>query len=905
MSLPPLAAFLVRRCAPADRVEDALGDLEEVHRLRVEARGPWLASALTILESIELACASLVLRLRDSRAVPVSWIDFKLGLRMLVKYPGLTLVGGLAIAFGIFVGAGCYEVYSQILHPRLPIDEGERVVMVELFDDRSRSLEARILHDFAAWRTDLSSIEELGAAQPLVPNLVTGEGNGEPVLAAAITGSAFRMMRVPPLMGRALVAADESAAAPDVVVIGHDVWQSRFGGDPDVVGRAAVLGGVEHTVVGVMPPGFGFPRNQGLWVPLRVDPALEPLRGPGVFVFGRLAPGATLGQAQSEMDAWVGGARVERAEAYEHLHARVLPYAEATAWGVTGDLTEQLMVWSVNVFAALFLVLMCGNVGLLMFARAAAREEEIVVRTALGAGRRRIIGQLFSEALALAVVAGLVGVTAAGYGLQRALHAFSGEGPQVFWHHASLSPRTLGYAAALTVLAAVIAGVVPGLKITAGGVDSRLRSLTPGGGGLRFGGIWTAVIVLQVAATVTFPVVGWFVRQDAVRIREYEPVFASEEYLSARLRLNFGSSVGSTDSGEEALRATRFESTVRELEARLEAEPSVAGVTMARAVPGTASGWRRIEMDAGGEAPRNELDEKGAGRQVYGGLVAPDFFDVLEVEAVRGRTFNPDDADPEARTVVVNQSFADEVLGGRNPIGRRLRYLWSSDGWDGAASADEPGPWYRIVGVVPALGTSDTPSSGAPRAQLFHAVSPGSRWAATLIVHVNGDAAGFATRLRELSREVEPDLALQRLQPLDLAREQDVRFYAFWVRMIAVVSGIAMLLSLAGIYSVMSFTVSRRTREIGVRVALGAGPARVAAAIFRRPLLQIAAGLVVGLLIVMGLSMEIDARASWARQLAMLLGYALVMTAVCLSACVVPTRRALSVEPSEALRAET
>jgi hypothetical protein len=309
-------------------------------------------------------------------------------------------------------------------------------------------------------------------------------------------------------------------------------------------------------------------------------------------------------------------------------------------------------------------------------------------------------------------------------------------------------------------------------------------------------------------------------------------------------------------------------------------------------------------MDAGGEAPRNELDEKGAGRQVHGGLVAPDFFDVLEVEAVRGRTFNPDDADPEARTIVVNEPFVDEVLGSRNPIGRRLRYLWSADGWDGA-SGDEPGPWYRIVGVVPALATSNGPPGGAPRARLFHPVSPESRWPQTLLVHVNGDAAGFATRLREVSREVEPDLALQSLQPLDLAREQDLRFYAFWVRLIAMVSGIAMLLSLAGIYSVMSFTVARRTREIGVRVALGAGSARVAGAIFRRPLLQIAAGLLVGLLIVTGLGMGIDARELWGRQLAMLLGYAIVMTAVCLSACVVPTRRALSVEPSEALRAET
>jgi putative ABC transport system permease protein len=904
MRLPRVVEFLVRRSVPSDRVEDLIGDLEEVYRSRAEARGPWLASFLTTLEAVEWAARSTFDRLRHSGSAPVSWIDFKLGLRMLVKHPGLTLVGGLALAFAIFVGAGCYEVYSQVLHPRLPIDDGERVVMVELLDDRSRSLEPRTVHDFAVWRTELSTLEELGAAQPLVPNLVTGDGSGEPILAAAVTASVFGMLRVPPLMGRALVAADESPVAPDVVVIGHDVWQGRFGGDPDVVGGTALLGGVEHTVVGVMPPGFAFPRNQQLWIPLRVDPALEPLRGPGVFVFGRLAPDATLDQARIEMDAYVGRAMVEYPADYEHLHARVLPYAEATAWGITGDLTEQFMVMSVNVFAGLFLILVCGNVGLLMFARAAAREGEIVVRTALGASRRRIIGQLFSEASALALVAGLAGVAAAVYGFEGVSRALSGDAPLAFWFHTSLSPGTIAYAAALTVLGALIAGVVPGLKITAGGIDARLRSITSGGGGLRFGGVWTGVIVLQVAVTVTFPAVGWFVHQDVVRIREYEPLFASEEYLSARLRLNPGPSRSPSEGGEEVLPTTRFGSTVRALEARLEAEPSVAGVTMTRTVPGTSSGWRRIEMDDGGEAARDELDETGPGRLVGGRLVAPDFLDVLEVEAVLGRTFDPGDADPEARTVVVNEPFVDEVLGGRNPIGRRLRYRSSSDGWDGATPGDEPGPWHRIVGVVPALGRSNGPPSGAPRARLFHAVSPESRWAQTLLVHVNGDATAFATRLREISGEVEPDLALLSLQPLDLARERDLRSYAFWVRLIVGVSGVAMLLSLAGIYSVMSFTVARRTREIGVRVALGAGPARVATAIFRRPLAQIAAGLLLGLLIVMGLGMDINKSELWGTQFTLLLGYGVLTTAVCLSACVGPTRRALNVEPSEALGAE-
>jgi predicted permease len=718
-----------------------------------------------------------------------------------------------------------------------------------------------------------------------------------------MTASSFQIGRVPPLKGRTLVAADESPTAPDVIVIGHDLWQRRFGGDSDVVGRTVVVGDVQRTVVGVMPPEFGFPVSQQAWIPLRVDPALESLAGPGVLVFGRLAPGATSDRARREIDAYIAGVGSERPRDYEHLHASVLPYAEARRWGITGDLSERVMIMSTNVYAALFLVLVGGNVALLMFARVAAREGEIVVRGALGATRRRIIGQLFSEALAFSLVAGVVGVATAAYGFSGLVNAFIGEGRPAFWYHTSLSPETIAYAAALTVFSAFIAGVVPGLKITAGGMDARLRSSTAGGGGLRLGGVWTAIIVLQVAATVTFPVVGWFVRQDAVRIREYEPRYASEEYLTARLALNPAASGGSPDGGGD-LGANRFGRSAQALEARLEAEPSVAGVTFARSVPGTEGSWRRIEMDGGGEAPRNELDEKGEGRWVWGALVAPDFFEVLEIDVAQGRMFDAGDVDPVARTVLVNQPFVDEVLGGRNAVGRRIRYLRSNDGWDGGARGDEPGPWYRIVGVVPALGRSNGPPSGAPRARLFHAVAPGSAWAPTLLVHVNGDPAGFGARLREIAAAVEPDLALLSLQPLDLAREQDLRFLSYWVRLIVLVSAIAMLLSLAGIYSVMSFTVARRTREIGIRVALGAGPVRVLSAIFRRPLLQIGAGLLAGLLLSLLLGGGIDGKALWGKPLMILLGYAALMIVVCLSACVVPTMRALSIEPSEALGAD-
>jgi hypothetical protein len=344
---------------------------------------------------------------------------------------------------------------------------------------------------------------------------------------------------------------------------------------------------------------------------------------------------------------------------------------------------------------------------------------------------------------------------------------------------------------------------------------------------------------------------------------------------------------------------------VQGLTERLEAEPSVAGVTMTANVPGTYHNWRRIELDEGGEAPRNENDEQGPGRWVSGGRVTPDFFDVLGARAIQGRTLNAGDADPEARTVVVNQPFVDHILEGRNPIGRHIRYLASSDDWDGVELGDEPGPWYRIVGVVPDLGMHNGASPEVRGVGFYHAVSPESLQASNLLVHVNGVApAAFASRLHDIARDIDPDLALVAVQSVDRAKDEDRRVYAFWIRLIVAVCSLAILLSLAGIYAVMAFTVERRTREIGVRVALGAGPARVAGTIFRRPLLQIAGGLLMGFLICVWLVDFIAGDRFSAKLLLVLLGHATLMTMVCLFACIVPMRRALRVEPHEALSAE-
>ncbi|MGH7501349.1 MAG: ABC transporter permease [Longimicrobiales bacterium] len=386
----------------------------------------------------------------------ISWLDFKLGFRMLAKYPGLTLVGGLAMSFAIWVGAGAFEFVRQVIHPALPLDDGDRIVGIWLWHTVASGVEEQALYDFVTWREELESITDLGAFRTLERNLIIEGGGAEPVEVAEISASAFSLARVPPLLGRTLVESDEQVGARAVVVIGHDLWQTRFAGDPDVVGQTVRLGTTESTVVGVMPEAFAFPVSHSLWAPLRVNDYGRRI-GPAVEIFGRLAPGVTLDRAQAELTTLGLRAAAAFPDTHEHLRPQVMPYAQSI---VTVSVGESLWLMSINLLLVMLLV---GNVALLMFARAATREGEIVVRTALGASRMRIIAQLFVEALVLGGVAAIVGTAAAGFGLRWAMSMVEAEigGGFPFWFDGDLSSATVIYAGVLTLLGAVIAVSCP------------------------------------------------------------------------------------------------------------------------------------------------------------------------------------------------------------------------------------------------------------------------------------------------------------------------------------------------------------------------------------------------------------------------------------------------------------
>ncbi len=828
--------------------------------------------------------------LREGRGL--AWLggmslDMKLGFRMLVKYPGLTIIGGLAMAFSIWVGALVFEGVRTLTNPSLPLPGGDRIVMIKNWDVAENNAEKRALYDFGVWRGALRSVDNLGVYRDVVRNLILSPDDARLVQVAEMTAVGFRLASAKPLIGRVLVEGDELPGAPPVVVLGYDVWRTRFAGDRGVIGRSLQIDNSFATVVGVMPEGFKFPVAHELWMPMHLT-AYErgPRSGPSVTVFGRLADGATLEEAQTELS--IIGARMaaEQRTTHEHLQPRIGPYANMQ---MNPNASDQILMRSFNFIALLLVILLASNVALLLFARAATRESELIVRSALGASRNRIVTQLFAEALVLGGVSAAVGLAAVALTLQRfGIHYLEVNlGTQPFWVNPKLSFATIIYATLLTVIGAVVAGVVPGLKVTRG-LGARLKQGTAGSG-LRFGGVWTAVIVAQVAVTVIVPAAIFFEQSEQTRIRSSEVNFAAEQYLAVRLEMNAPN--GGLDSA-------RYVTALEVLRQRVAAEPGVEGVTFVDNLPRLPHRDYYIEVQGAHSAtdstPRPEASVA---------TIEPNYFEVLKAPILAGRAFNLSDYANRAvpSVVIVDQAFVDQVLRGRNAIGQRVR-ISSNRYW--SAAANEPGaPWSEIVGVVKDMGMDNVASRGRPSG-FYVPAGIESAQLDQMVVHVRGDPLSIAPKVRAIATSVDPTLRLYDFQRLDQVVNDLLWIMSLWIRATAGLTALALLLSLAGIYAVLSFTVVRRTREIGVRVALGASSGRVVIAIFRRPLTQVALGVAAGGLVIGALAVAISGGALSLQNIALLVAYVALMFGVCLLACAVPTWRALRVEPTVALRSE-
>lgn len=884
MTTPRWATALLRLLAPPAQRDDVLGDLEESRWRRTQRHSSVAARLLTALDTLDMAAALIGARAAAYRTNSGSSImqDYKLGLRMLVKYPGLTLAGGLALAIAIGIGSAWYDLSGDLFRPTIPLPAGDRIVEVEMRNAAGGGDERRLLHDFVNWRQHVRSIEDLGAYRTVERNLVLGDARPEPVTVAEITASAFRVAAVPPLMGRPLIDGDERPGAPPVAVLGYAVWQQRFGGRTDVIGQAIQLGRSTMTVVGVMPEGFAFPINHRLWVPLQLQASgYGPLEGVQIRIFGRLAPDVTQAQAYAEVTALTARVAAASPRTHEHLRPRVLAYGGESP----GDRTWlELAVTHLPI--TLVLLIACVNVGTLIYARTATRDAEIAVRYALGASRGRIVAQLFIEALVLSAAAAVVGLTVAHAALKWGVAAYySGNSAGMpFWMNPGLEFTTVLYASALTIVGAAILGILPALKVTGARVQVQLRNLGAGGSTLRFGRMWTTAMVAQVALTVICipPAIG--ISEESLRDHRIRSEFPTEEYLGARIGLDLDGPAAA--DGERSASAERFQQLYAELERRVAQEPGVRSVTFADRLPGMQPGVRRgeVEVSAGSQpVPITNL---------WTAAVGPRFFETFGAPLIAGRAFHEGDRAQGARTVLVNQAFARMYLNGASPVGHRVRFA-------AEAQPAEPEPWFEIVGMVGDIGMTPTDQGEAP--YLFRAASPATASPLVMGIRVSGAPSALAPRLRVILLELDPALRLDEVRTLeDFAWRVDVPQLIAAVAIASVVA-LGLFLSAAGIFSLMSVSVARRTREIGLRAALGASPARLLRGIFSRALVLIGSGVAAGnslLLLVVALEDEVTIADVGS---ALVLTSAIMLT-VGLLACAEPARRAMRIAPTDALK---
>lgn len=880
-------------------------DAEELFRRRAKREGARAARRWYRGQAAMAAArACIAQRRRPSRAVEpradacedmralgrgplISWLDIKLGVRMLAKYPVMTLVSGFAMSVTVATALVTFSVFEDFfLRPILPVVEGDRIVSLGARRSDVPRQERRILTEFEAWRDGLESLDAFGLWREIRSTVAAADGTGRVVEVALMTASGFEIAGVPPLLGRPLLPSDEVEGAETVVVIGFEEWTQLFGADPSAVGAQLRIGRESHTVVGVMPEGFGFPVSHSVWVPLRDDPAeYQPFEGPSYHAFARLAPGISMREAQAEIEV-LSRARAELFPAtHEWVYSKVMSYTDPHV-GMT-DVGEEhdYLVSAILAFVTLLVLIPFSNVAILVYARTATRSGEIAIRTALGAGRRRVVTQLFTEALVLSSISGLIGLWISTYAWGRVETLLATFGASIpFWANQGRTPTAALYVVCLVVIAAVVAGVVPGLKATGPRVEEGLKRAASGNG-MRLGRGWTGLVVAQVAiTTAVLPTVGW-VAWDAIGQGTSRARFEVDDLLGAHIVASLPDAT--SPEADPML-------SIREVVRRVEQDPRVAGAVLSTRLPDefftiSLYAFSRIEIE-GVVPPDGQLNHSVGSMQVE-----PGFFSFLGVPVIEGRAFAIVDTVGAERPIIVNPAFVEQQLGGQNAIGRRIREWRGPD--------QESAPWREIVGVVGELAENRL-RPDAQRGRVFSPLVSGGRRSIDVTIRVPSGPGAFLPELQRIAASVDPALRIEQAAPLTEERNPIRAAMRHGAIAIALVLLSVLVLCIAGVFSLTSFNVTQRRREIGIRTALGATHQRVLAYVMRRSATQLIVGALIGSAIAFAWPPFAIDRVPVDRDPRLALGLAALMLAIGLVATVVPVRRGLAVQPTDCLREE-
>ena len=802
--------------------------------------------------------------------------DLRYGFRMLLKHPGFTALAVIALALGIGANSAIFSVVNSLLLRPLPFSEPDRLVQVwETSAKLGRSNIPASFPNFADWRAQSHAFEQTVAYADWTFNL-TGTAEPERIRSAIVSPAFFATLGVKPIRGRTFLPDEDQPGKDLSVVISERLWQRRFNADPDIVGKPIDLNGQSYTIVGVVArvsDVHGLADDTELWAPVSHGPGATNRRGHYLGVLARLKPGVTLQQAQAEMDTVAAALARQYPEANADRGVRLVPLQEQ----VVGGFRLALLVL---LGAVVFVLLIAStNVANMLLARAASRQKEIAIRTALGAGRWRIVRQLLTESLLLALIGGTLGLLLALWGVDLLVALGPADLPRV--KEIAIDGRVLLFTFAVALVVGVVFGLVPALQASKPELNETLkeggRSAT---GGVR-GRVRGLLVVAEMALSLVLLVGAGLLIKSFLRLQAVNPGFNPQHVLTMQLDLR----------GPNYQRGTPIIAFYDQLLDRIKAQPGVEAAAIRSSVPIAAdAGFARLSFAIEGRPP------DPANRFIaFYNAVSPDYFRTMQIPLVAGRVFDGHDVRQAQNVIVINETLARRYFAGENPIGKRM-------------TLNDENPqeedWATVVGIV--KDTIPRELEAEPAAEMYMPFAQQPETGMALMIRTTGQPETVAAAVR---REV---LALDKNQPIYSVRtlpavlSEAVATPRFRTSLLGVFAAVALLLAIVGIYGVMSYSVTQRTHEIGIRLALGAQTSDVLRLVVGHGMALALAGVALGLAasfaltrLMTSLLYEVSATDP-----AIFGGIALLLALVALSACYVPARRATKVDPMVALRYE-